>query len=59
MADTSTRLNSTTYDVDAVRRDFPILSEKVYGKPLVFLDSGRQRAEAASGHRRHVRLHAT
>ena len=40
MADTSTRLNSTTYDVDAVRRDFPILSEKVYGKPLVFLDSG-------------------
>ena len=32
--------NSTAYDVDAVRRDFPILSEKVYGKPLVFLDSG-------------------
>jgi cysteine desulfurase/selenocysteine lyase len=28
------------YDVEAVRRDFPILSTKVYGKPLVFLDSG-------------------
>jgi len=28
------------YDVAAVRRDFPILSTKVYGKPLVFLDSG-------------------
>jgi cysteine desulfurase / selenocysteine lyase len=28
------------YDVEAVRRDFPILSTKVHGKPLVFLDSG-------------------
>ncbi len=27
------------YDVEAVRRDFPILSEKVRGKPLVYLDS--------------------
>jgi cysteine desulfurase/selenocysteine lyase len=28
-----------TYDVEAVRRDFPILSAKVYGKPLVYLDN--------------------
>jgi cysteine desulfurase/selenocysteine lyase len=28
------------YDVGAIRRDFPILSTKVNGKPLVFLDSG-------------------
>ncbi|WAJ31029.1 cysteine desulfurase [Antarcticirhabdus aurantiaca] len=28
------------YDVEAVRRDFPILSREVYGKPLVYLDSG-------------------
>ncbi|PZQ49230.1 MAG: cysteine desulfurase [Rhodovulum sulfidophilum] len=28
------------YDVDAVRRDFPILSREVYGKPLVYLDNG-------------------
>ncbi|GGD88671.1 cysteine desulfurase [Aureimonas endophytica] len=28
------------YDVEAVRRDFPILSMHVYGKPLVYLDSG-------------------
>ena len=28
------------YDVEAVRRDFPILSRQVYGKPLVYLDSG-------------------
>jgi cysteine desulfurase/selenocysteine lyase len=27
------------FDVDAVRRDFPILSREVHGKPLVFLDS--------------------
>ncbi len=27
------------YDVDAVRRDFPILSEQVGGRPLVYLDS--------------------
>jgi len=28
------------YDVEAVRRDFPILSRQVYGKPLVYLDNG-------------------
>ncbi|MEK9971048.1 MAG: aminotransferase class V-fold PLP-dependent enzyme, partial [Ferrovibrio sp.] len=28
------------FDVERVRADFPILSEKVHGKPLVFLDSG-------------------
>ncbi len=27
------------YDVEAIRRDFPILSTKVYGKPLVYLDN--------------------
>lgn len=27
-------------DVEAVRRDFPILSTTVYGKPLVYLDNG-------------------
>ncbi|MCZ7450379.1 cysteine desulfurase [Agrobacterium rhizogenes] len=28
------------YDIEAVRRDFPILSREVYGKPLVYLDNG-------------------
>ena len=28
------------YDVEAIRQDFPILSTKVYGKPLVYLDNG-------------------
>ena len=27
------------YDVEAVRRDFPILSREVYGKPLTYLDN--------------------
>jgi len=36
MADTLTR---PLFDVEAIRRDFPILSRQVYGKPLVYLDS--------------------
>lgn len=28
-----------TYDVNAIRRDFPILSTTVYGRPLVYLDN--------------------
>ena len=31
---------SPAYDIDAIRRDFPILSKEVYGKPLVYLDNG-------------------
>jgi len=29
----------TMYDVERIRRDFPILSRKVHGKPLVYLDN--------------------
>lgn len=29
-----------SYDVEAIRRDFPILSRTVYDKPLVYLDNG-------------------
>lgn len=29
----------TPYDIEAVRKDFPILSTQVYGKPLVYLDN--------------------
>ncbi len=28
------------YDVEAIRRDFPILQREVHGKPLVYLDNG-------------------
>jgi cysteine desulfurase/selenocysteine lyase len=29
----------TAFDVQKIRRDFPILNERVHGKPLVYLDS--------------------
>lgn len=29
-----------SYDVEAIRKDFPILSREVNGKPLVYLDNG-------------------
>ncbi|MEM1366004.1 MAG: aminotransferase class V-fold PLP-dependent enzyme, partial [Pseudomonadota bacterium] len=32
--------SDTAFDVEAIRADFPILSEEVYGKLLVFLDNG-------------------
>ena len=28
------------FDVNQIRKDFPILREQVYGKPLVYLDNG-------------------
>ncbi len=34
------KVEASTYDVEAIRRDFPILSREVYGKPLVYLDNG-------------------
>ncbi len=34
------KVENTPYDVEAIRRDFPILSREVYGKPLVYLDNG-------------------
>jgi cysteine desulfurase / selenocysteine lyase len=30
---------ASAYDVEEVRRDFPILATRVYGKPLVYLDN--------------------
>ncbi len=33
-------VSSPAYDVERIRRDFPILSKTVYGKPLVYLDNG-------------------
>ena len=34
------RPTSPPFDVEAVRRDFPILSRRVNGRPLVYLDNG-------------------
>ncbi len=36
----SAALKTDQFDVEAIRRDFPILSEQMHGKKLVFLDSG-------------------
>ncbi|MDH3443761.1 MAG: cysteine desulfurase [Deltaproteobacteria bacterium] len=33
-------LKKERFDVDAVRRDFPILNREVHGKPLVYFDNG-------------------
>ena len=32
--------SDSAYDLEAVRADFPILSRRVHGKPLVYLDNG-------------------
>ena len=37
---------NTPYDVEAIRAEFPILAQKVYGRPLVYLDNGGLVAEA-------------
>ena len=34
------RAPSGSFDVMRLREDFPILKEKVHGKPLVYLDNG-------------------
>lgn len=34
------KTKAVAFDIDRIRADFPILAEKVHGKPLVFLDSG-------------------
>ncbi|WP_152047859.1 cysteine desulfurase [Aureimonas psammosilenae] len=39
-AEAPIREAGAAFDVEAVRRDFPILSMHVYGKPLVYLDNG-------------------
>ena len=33
-------LSSTFFDVETIRRDFPILREQVNGRPLIWLDNG-------------------
>jgi cysteine desulfurase/selenocysteine lyase len=39
MTSPSTTVARTTFDVRRVRAEFPILAERVHGKPLVYLDS--------------------
>jgi cysteine desulfurase/selenocysteine lyase len=46
----------TAFDVEAVRREFPILRETVHGRPLVYLDSAAsaQKPQAVIDAERHV-----
>src|SRR6202046_2005354 len=39
IAQTINAQTTDTYDVERIRKDFPILSMQVYGKPLVYLDN--------------------
>jgi cysteine desulfurase / selenocysteine lyase len=39
LAASSSPRAATGFDVQRVRRDFPILSQKIHGKPLVYLDN--------------------
>ncbi len=58
-------LNQPIFDVAAIRRDFPILDQKINGKPLVYLDNAassqrpRQVIEAISHYyeRDHANVH--
>ncbi len=31
--------NDVRFDIDLIRKDFPVLSQKVYGKPLIYFDN--------------------
>ena len=31
--------NTSSLDIQSIRQDFPIISRKVYGKPLIYLDN--------------------
>src|SRR5438034_1335850 len=50
----------STFDVEAVRRDFPILERTFDGKPLVYLDSGatsQKPVQVIEAESRFYRLH--
>jgi len=40
VSDLSMATKTKTFDVNTIRQDFPILSQEVNGKPLVYLDNG-------------------
>ena len=56
---TETEQMPPAFDVERVRADFPILAEKIYGKPLVFLDSAAsaQKPRAVLDAMRHLYEH--
>ena len=57
--DTALPIHQNSYDVESIRGDFPILSEKINGHPLAFLDSGAspQKPEAVLQRMEHMYRH--
>ena len=47
------------FDPESIRKDFPLLSREVYGRPLVYLDSGATAQKPACVTETIVRLHET
>ena len=45
---TATSGTAGTRTIEDIRKDFPILSRQVHGKPLVFLDSGASSQKPAA-----------
>ena len=39
-------------DVQAIRKDFPILDHKIYDKPLIYFDNGATYPETSSSGRK-------
>lgn len=39
VTESTDRKSTVTFDVERVRKDFPVLNQKVHGKPLVYLDN--------------------
>ena len=57
--DTALPIHQNSYDIESIRGDFPILSEKINGHPLAFLDSGAspQKPEAVLQRMEHMYRH--
>ena len=57
--DATLPINQSSYDIESIRGDFPILSEKINGHPLAFLDSGAspQKPEAVLQRMEHMYRH--
>ena len=39
MSETKNTHKISTFDITKIRNDFPILTQKIYGKPLVYFDN--------------------
>ena len=57
--DTTLSIFENSYDIKSIREDFPILSERINGHPLAFLDSGAspQKPEAVLQRMEHIYRH--